>query len=129
MSTTKYSKYRPDPFEDFDISDLLDELSDYFLDSGFQDMYGFHELSDDMMQSLREAILRALLNQGKLTEQDIERLLGDAESFEDSELRELLDRIIQRMQDEGYVNVTPPDPNLTAAGDDADAMGEVSAPR
>ena len=30
MPTTKYSQYRPDLFDDFDISDLLDELSDLF---------------------------------------------------------------------------------------------------
>ena len=133
MSTTKYSKYRPDLFDDFDIADLLEGLSDYFLDSGFQDTYGFHELSDDVMQSLREAVLRALLEQGRLTEADIERLMGDAESFEDSRLREILDEIIQRMQDEGYVNITRPDPNLTAAGQpdvaENDEMGDVSQPR
>ncbi|TDI34567.1 MAG: VWA domain-containing protein [Acidobacteria bacterium] len=133
MSTTKYSKYRPDLFDDFDITDLLEGLSDYFLDSGFQNMYGFHELSDDVMQSLREAILRALLKQGRLTQADIERLMGDAESFGDSRLREILDEIIQRMQDEGYVNITLPDPNLTAAGHpypaDTDEMGDVSEPR
>ncbi len=130
MSTTKYSKYRPNLFDDFDIADLLEGLSDYLLDSGFHDMYGFHELSDDVMQSLREAVLRALLEQGRLTEEDIERLMGDAESFEDSRLREILDQIIQRMQDEGYVNITPPDPNRTAAGHpETDEMGDVSEPR
>jgi Ca-activated chloride channel family protein len=130
MSTTKYSKFRPDLFDDFDITDLLEGLSDYFLDSGFQDMYRFHELSDDVMQSLREAILRALLQQGRLTQADIERLMGDAESFEDSRLREILDEIIQRMQDEGYVNITPRDPNLTAAGHpETDEMGDVAQPR
>lgn len=130
MPTKKYSKYRPSLFEDFDVSDLLGELSDFFLDSGFQDMYGFHELSDDMMQSLREAILRALVEQGRLTEEDIERLMGDAESFEDSELRKLLDEIIDQMQQEGYVQVTPRDPNLTAAGvHETDQMGDIANPR
>ena len=47
MTTRKYSRFRPDPFEDLDLSDLLDELSDYFLDSGF-DMYRFSELSERM---------------------------------------------------------------------------------
>lgn len=130
MSTKKYSKYRPDLFDDFDISDLLDELSDFFLDSGFRDMYGFQELSDDMMQRFREALLRALLAQGKLTEEDIQNLMGDAESFEDSELKKLLDQIIDRMQQEGYVQITPRDPNLTAAGaHETDRMGDISEPR
>jgi Ca-activated chloride channel family protein len=83
-----------------------------------------------MMQSLREAILRALVEQGRLTEEDIERLMGDAESFEDSELRKLLDEIIDQMQQEGYVQVTPRDPNLTAAGvHETDQMGDISHPR
>jgi Ca-activated chloride channel family protein len=130
MTTTKYSRFRPDLFEDLDLGDLLGELSDFFLDSGFQDIYGIQELSDQAMQSLREAILRALLEQGKLSREDIEQLMGDAESFEDSELRKLLDRLIQRMQDEGYIQVSPPDPNLTAAGDPhTDRMGNVDEAR
>jgi Ca-activated chloride channel family protein len=129
MPTTKYSKYRPDPFEDLDLSDLIDELSDYLLDSGF-DRFQFSELSERTMQSLREALLKALLQQGTITREDIERLMGDAESFEDSELRKLLDRLIQRMQDEGFIRISPPDPELTAAGDpDAEGPGEVGMPR
>jgi Ca-activated chloride channel homolog len=129
MGATKYSKYRPDPFEDVDLSDLVDQLSDYLLDSGF-DRYQFSELSERTMQSLREAILKALLRQGTLSQEEIERLMGDAESFEDSELRKLLDRLIQRMQEEGFIRISPPNPDLTAAGDpDADGPGDVGRPR
>jgi Ca-activated chloride channel family protein len=129
VPTTKYSKYRPDPFEDLDLSDLMDQLSDYLLDSGF-DRFQFSELSERTMQSLREAILKALLRQGTLSREEIERLMGDAESFEDSELRKLLDRLIQRMQEEGFIRISPPDPNLTAAGDpEAEGPGDVGRPR
>jgi Ca-activated chloride channel family protein len=126
MPTTKYSKYLPDPFEDLSISDLIDELSDYLLDSGFSDRYGFTELSEQTLQALREALLRALLDQGQISREDVERLMGDAESFEESELKKLLDRLIERMQEEGYIRVSPRDPNLTAAPDpDATGPGEV----
>jgi Ca-activated chloride channel family protein len=129
MATTKYSKFRPDPLEELNLSDLLDELSDYLLDSGFGRLQ-FSELSERTMQSLREALLKALLRQGTLTREDIERLMGDAEGFEDSQLRKLLDRLIQRMQDEGFIRISPPDPRLTAAGDpEADGPGEVGMPR
>src|SRR5262245_33637643 len=112
-----------------DLSDLVDELSDYLLDSGF-DRYQFSELSERTMQSLREAILKALLRQGSITREEIERLMGDAEDFEDSELRKLLDRLIQRMQDEGFIRISPPNPDITAAGDpDAEGPGDVSMPR
>jgi Ca-activated chloride channel family protein len=126
---TKYSKYRPEPFEDMDLSDLMDQLSDYLLDSGF-DRVQFSELSERTMQSLREAILKALLRQGTLSREEIERLMGDADSFEDSELKKLLDRLIQRMQEEGFIRISPPDPNLTAAGDpEAEGPGDVGRPR
>jgi Ca-activated chloride channel family protein len=129
VPTTKYSKYRPDPFEDLDLSDLMDELSDYLLDSGF-DRFQFSELSERTMQSLREAILKALLRQGTLSREEIERLMGDAEGFDDSELRKLLDRLIQRMQDEGFIRISNPDPNLTAAGDpDVEGPADVGQPR
>jgi len=129
MASTKYSKYRPDPFEDMDLSDLVDELSDYLLDSGF-DQFEFSELSDKTMESLREALLKALLRQGTITREDVERLMGDAESFEESELKKLLDRLIRRMQDEGFIRISPPDPDLTAAGDpEAEGPGEVGMPR
>ncbi|HEY7820612.1 MAG TPA: hypothetical protein VIG29_20475, partial [Vicinamibacteria bacterium] len=75
MPITKYSKYRPEPFEDMDLSDLMDQLSDYLLDSGF-DRVQFSELSERTMQSLREAILKALLRQGTLSREEIERLMG-----------------------------------------------------
>jgi Ca-activated chloride channel family protein len=129
MAITKYSKYRGDAFEDLDLSDLMDQLSDYLLDSGFQ-QFQFSELSERTMESLREALLKALLRQGSISREDIERLMGDAESFEDSELRKLLDRLIQRMQDEGFIRISNPDPDLTAAGDpEAEGMGELGRPR
>jgi Ca-activated chloride channel family protein len=129
MAITKYSKYRGDAFEDMDLSDLMDQLSDYLLDSGF-DQFQFSELSERTMESLREALLKALLRQGSLSREDIERLMGDAESFEESELRKHLDRLIQRMQDEGFIQISNPDPDLTAAGDpEAAGMGELGRPR
>jgi Ca-activated chloride channel homolog len=130
MPTRKYSKYVPNPFEDLALEDLLDELSDYLLDSGFTDMYSFSELSDRTMQSLREALLRALVQQGLLTREAIDELMEDAESFEDSKLKALLDQLIQRMQDEGYIRISPPNPELTAAGDpEAEGQGEVANPQ
>jgi Ca-activated chloride channel family protein len=128
LPTTKYSRYVPDPFEDFSISDLIDELSDYLLDSGFSDR--FAELTSETMQSLREALLSALLRQGQIRREDVERLMGDAESFDESELKKLLDRLIDRMQEEGYIRISPHDPELTAAGDpEAEGGGSVSEGR
>src|SRR5206468_7812967 len=64
------------------------------------------------MQALHDAILDALFNGGVLPEATIERLLGDPADADlsdaRSKLEELIDQIIERMAQEGYIS-TPPD--------------------
>src|SRR4051812_49652139 len=66
------------------------------------------------MQALHDAILDALFNGGVLPEETIEKLLGDpADGDQDdarSKLEELIQQIIERMAQEGYIT-TPPDLN------------------
>src|SRR5262245_42948332 len=67
------------------------------------------------MQALHDAILDALFNGGVLPEETIERLLGDPADGDQegvrSKLEELIQQIIERMNEEGYIS-TPP--NLDA---------------
>src|SRR5438876_7080521 len=64
------------------------------------------------MQALHAAILDALFNGGVLPEETIERLLGDPadgdQSDARSKLEQLIQQIIERMAQEGYIT-TPPD--------------------
>ena len=65
MKYTKYSRYAPGAADDIDLQELMNRLSDFFLQSGFESQYGFHELDmersrEQHMDQLREAILRAL---------------------------------------------------------------------
>jgi Ca-activated chloride channel family protein len=110
----RYSKYRPEDLDDIDLEDLLSRLSDMLLGSGFEDPYGFPGDEDGQsMQALHEAILEALLS-GALSDEMLERLLGkDWQSAEDAEARidELVDRIIQKLQQQGYIT---PSPDLAA---------------
>ena len=63
------------------------------------------------MQALHDAILDALFNGGVLPEETIERLLGDpADGDQDdarSKLEELIQQIIERMGEEGYITMPP----------------------
>src|SRR6202040_890301 len=63
------------------------------------------------MQALPDAILDALFNGGVLPEETIERLLGDPADADQSDARsmieELIQQIIERMTDQGYIS-TPP---------------------
>ena len=64
------------------------------------------------MQALHDAILDALFNGGVLPEETIEQLLGDPADGDQedarSKLEELIQQIIERMGEEGYIT-TPPD--------------------
>ena len=60
MKRVRYTKYNGDLASEIEMDDLLKALSDYLLDSGFQDPYSrFSELNGDhTLENLREAIRR-----------------------------------------------------------------------
>ncbi len=106
----RYSKFTADDLDDLDLEDLVSTLSDMFLSSGFEDPYGLPGSGDQSMQSLHDAILEALLNGGALSEDTLERLLGkDWQDQEDADTRldELVRRIVERLQQQGYVTASP----------------------
>src|SRR5687767_3326320 len=117
MRFTTYSKYHPELADAVNLQGLLDQLGDFLLQSGFaggspsfwHDEGGEGERS---LESLRQAILQALLDSGQLTNEMLKVLrgesTGDAERDQqvEGDLGELLDRIVQRLIDEGYLNVT-----------------------
>jgi len=106
----RYSKYTPDALDGIDIEELLSRLSDLLLSSGFEDSYAMPGEDGLSMQSLHDAIMEALLNGGLLSDETLERLLGkDWQDSEDAEakLEELIQRIIEKLQHQGYVTPSP----------------------
>ena len=72
MRFIKYKKYVPEPASEMSMEDLLNALSDYLLQSGFQQQYRISTTSNDAEQTLddlRQAIADALLNSDMLDEQ------------------------------------------------------------
>jgi len=127
MKYIKYSKYAPGAADDIDLQELMSRLSDYLLQSGFESQYGIYELDNErsreqIMDDLREAILRALQEGELVPPEMMEQMLQNPELAQNAELRELIDQIIQRMEAEGYISqpnqtaqVTPP-PTQTPGG-------------
>ncbi len=106
----RYSKFTGDDLDEIDLEELLSKLSDLLLSSGFDDGYAMPGEDGLSMQSLHDAILEALLNGGLLSEETLERLLG--EHWQDSEeaeakLDELIQKIIEKLQHQGYVTPSP----------------------
>jgi Ca-activated chloride channel family protein len=106
----RYTKFTGDALDDLDLEDLVSKLSDLLLSSGFGNPHGHNE-EERTMQALHDAILDALFNGGVLPEETIERLLGDpADGDQDdarSQLEELIQQIIERMTEEGYITAPP----------------------
>ena len=107
----RYTKYIGDPLEDIDIEDLVSKLSDLLLASGFGNPRGGMDDEERTMQALHDAILDALFNGGVLPEETIQQLLGDpADGDQDetrSKLEELIQQIIEKMGDAGYITMPP----------------------
>ncbi len=113
MRFTTYSKYVPGLAEEMNLQALLDQLGDFLLQSGFSgDPAWGEDPGDRSMDALREAILQALMDSGQLTPAMMQFLRGessgDAEQDAATEqaVANLLDQIIQRLMDEGYLNTT-----------------------
>src|SRR6185312_4797640 len=107
----RYSKFTGDDLDEIDLEELLSRLSDLLLSSGFEDGYAMPGEDGLSRQSLHDAIMEALLNGGLLSEETLDRLLGenwrDADDAE-QRLEDLIQKIIEKLQSQGYLT-GPPD--------------------
>ena len=106
MRRIRYSKYVPDPAGEVSMEDLLGALSDYLLQSGFQNyMYDDLLQSEQTLDDLRRAIEQALLDSNLLDEEMRERL---EQMQADGSLDELIEQLIERLEREDYVSIDQP---------------------
>ncbi len=109
MKWIQYSRYTG---EDFGISaeDLMQALADFFLDSGFQNQYmQFSEMNQHSLEELKQAIQRAL-DSGELFDPErAEQLQQQLQNMTAEQREQLMDRLMQKLADEGYLNLQQSD--------------------
>jgi Ca-activated chloride channel homolog len=107
MKFIKYSKYVADPAGETSMEDLLNSLSDYLLQSGFQDSWYFYEFNEgeQTLDELRKAIQKAL-ESGELLDENMREQLEQMRA--DGQLDELIEKLIERMEQENYITVDQP---------------------
>jgi Ca-activated chloride channel family protein len=104
MPLVKYSKFEGVDWESLSLEDLLDRLTEFLLQSGFDDAYSqYWGDVDQSLESLREALMRALMEM--LSEEELEQLTDAQGNFDEAAISELLDRLIERLVREGYVRL------------------------
>src|SRR3982750_364238 len=119
MRSTTYSRYVSGLLETLNLQALLDQLADFLLQSGFAGGPYSHpfwgefgeEDPDRSLDALRQAILQALMDSGQLTPEMLGALRGEStgDAQQDAELQkqlaDLLDQIVQKLIEEGYLNL------------------------
>src|SRR5215470_6687843 len=105
MRRIRYTKYVPDPAGEMSLEDLLGALSDYLLRSGFPENMWYELPDEQSLDELKRAIEQALMNEEMFDEEMRERL--DQMQME-GELDELIEKLIERMQQEDYISIDQP---------------------
>jgi Ca-activated chloride channel family protein len=106
MKRIRYSKYVPDPAGEMSMEDLLSALSDYLLQSGFQESM-WYEMpeGEQTLDELKRAIEQALMN-GEMFDENLREQIE--QMVADGQLDELIEKLIERMQQEDYISIDEP---------------------
>jgi Ca-activated chloride channel family protein len=107
MKRIRYTKFTGDLASSFGLEDLMQALSDFLLDSGFQDpMSRFQDFDGDQtLDNLRDAIKQAL-ESGELFDEEAQEKF---EALSEDQVEELIDQIIQKMQEQNFINAEQPE--------------------
>jgi len=128
-----YTKFSPEMADAVDLQSLLDKLADFLLQSGFaggknqQPYYGwdFGEDGDRSLEALKQAILDALIESGQFTPEMLEALRGEGNEEGQAKLAKLLDELVQRLVNEGYLSMDAP-PQMPAGHQPLEGPGSIA---
>src|SRR5213594_584000 len=128
-----YTKLSPEMADAVDLQSLLDKLADFLLQSGFaggknqQPYYGwdFGEDGDRSLEALRQAILNALIESGQFTPDMLDALRGEGDQEGQAKLAKLLDELVQRLINEGYLAMDAP-PQMPAGHQPLEGPGSIT---
>ncbi|MEP6635905.1 MAG: VWA domain-containing protein [Acidobacteriota bacterium] len=134
MKFTKYSKFKGLDISGINLGDLMEGLSDSLLSSGYDDDYYWtreRRPQDTSLDALRQALLQALMEQGLINEHQVAEMLADNEGkYKGSLLEEMLNQLIERLVEEGYLTLQEEPTNRKGERGQGPGMGnpEVSEP-
>ncbi|HZM99054.1 MAG TPA: VWA domain-containing protein [Pyrinomonadaceae bacterium] len=130
----KYSKFNGFDVTSINLGELMDSMSDALLDSGYDHDYYWtrqQKDTDTSLDALRRALLQALLDQGLVSEQQVQEMIAQNEgNFKGSLLEELLNQLIERLVEEGYLTLHEQQPQQSREQQQGrlPGLGEVSEP-
>lgn len=129
-----YTRYKGKWLDALNLENLMERLADFLMDGGFAGGPNFHPYwgwsgAEDpkSMDSLKQALIQALMESGDLTPEMLEELRGEGEGDPEvqAQLAQLLDDLIQRLVEEGYLSLESGEPLMPASAQDVTGMGTV----
>ena len=125
MRRVNYSKFSEEDLG-IEMEDLLRALSDYFLQSGFNDPYmQFSEANEHTLEKLKEAIERALENGELFNPEQLEEMQQRLQQMNAEGREKLLERLVKKLEEGGYIHADQPTEPSTSPGSQSGPDGEV----
>src|ERR671932_2812133 len=132
MKFIRYSRFKGFDVSGVNLGDLMEALQDSLLQSGYDDDYYWtrqRRETDASLDALRQALLQALMEMGELSEQDVREMLAENNNqFKGSQLEELLNQLIERLVEEGYLKLSEEPAEAERQGGRGRGRGEIGEP-
>jgi Ca-activated chloride channel family protein len=109
LPIVRYSQYTGQWWDSLNLEDLLGDLAESLLQSGFQHQ-ALDEFLDEMapdrnLQELYQAILNALAERGRIPRQDFEDWMEGKETEATKQIGQMLKSLTERLLREGYLSL------------------------
>src|SRR5271166_4684973 len=104
MKWISYSRFSEEDLG-VDVEDLLKALSDFLLESGFQDPYmQFSEMNQHTLENLKQAIEKALQSGEMFDQERAEEIRQRLQQMSAQQREKLMQRLIEKLEESGYIN-------------------------
>ena len=115
MRRISYSKFSEEDLG-IEMEDLLRALSDYFLQSGYQNPYTqFSEFDEHTLEELKKAIERALESGELFDPEQAEQMQQQLQQMSSSDRDKLIENLVNKLEQAGYINTDGPPPETPSA--------------
>lgn len=115
MRRISYTKFSEEDLG-IEMDDLLRALSDFFLQSGFQDPYmQFSQFDEHTLENLKQALERALENGELFDPAQAEQMRERLEQMSAKQREQLIENLISKMEQAGYINTDGNPPEAPSA--------------
>src|SRR5436305_6781617 len=108
MRSVSYSKFSEEDLG-IELDDLLRALSDYLLQSGYNDPYlQFSEMNQHTLEDLKQAIDRALESGDLFDPEQAEQIRHQLEKMSAQQREKIIELLIQKLEQAGYIDMDGP---------------------